>query len=105
MDIAHITNEDTHHDSTKHNPPQRSTSDIDVSDSSHTKLHEPQLGINGTVRLPRLDLPTSSGSELKWQPFWDGFSTAVNSSPLILGVQKLIYLSLQLRGEPHCSYC
>ena len=88
-----------HHHSTRQNPPQRSTSDLDVSDASHTKLHEPQLGINSTVRLPRLDLPTFSGNALEWQPFWDGFNAAVNSNPSISDVQKLNYLRSQLRGE------
>ena len=88
-----------HHHSTKQNPPQRSTSHLDVFDASHTKLHEPQFGINSTVRLPRLDLPTFSGNALEWQPFWDGFNAAVNSNPSISDVQKLNYLRSQLRGE------
>ena len=88
-----------HHHSTKQNPPQRSTSDLDVSNASHIKLHEPQLGINSTVRLPRLDLPTFSGNALEWQPFWDRFNAAVNSNPTISDIQKLNYLRSQLRGE------
>ena len=92
--------EDTaHHHLTKQSPPQKSTSDLDVFDASHTKLHELQLGINSTVHLPRLDLPTFSGNALEWQPFWDGFNAAVNSNPSISDVQKLSYLRSQLRIE------
>ena len=95
-----VHKEDTaHHHSTKQNPPQRSTSDLDMLDASHTKLHEPQLGINSAVRLPRLDLPTFSGNALEWQPFWDRFNAAVNSNPSISDVQKLNYLRSQLCGE------
>ena len=58
-----------------------------------------QYGINSTVRLPRLDLPTFSGNALEWQPFWDGFNAAVNSNSTISDVQKLNYLRSQLWDE------
>ena len=59
----------------------------------------PQHGIDSSVCLPRLDLPTFSGDALEWPPFWDGFNAAVNSNPSISHVQKLNYLRSQLRGE------
>ena len=93
-----VHKEDTHHHSTKQNPPEINLR-LNVFDASHTKLHEPQLGINGAVRLPILDLPTFSGNALEWQRFWDGFNAAVNSNPSISDVQKLNYLRSQLRGE------
>ena len=79
--------------------PQRLTSDILTSNTPLTEPHMSQHGINSTVRLPRLDLPTFSGDALEWQPFWDGFNAAVNSNPSISDVQKLNYLRSQLRGE------
>ena len=72
--------------------PQRLTSDILISNTPLTEPHMSQHGINSTVRLPRLGLPTFSGDALEWQPFWDGFNAAVNSNPSISDVQKLNYL-------------
>ena len=63
--------------------PQRLTSDILTSNTPLTEPHMSQHGINSTVRLPRLDLPTFSDDALEWQPFWDGFNAAVNSNPSI----------------------
>ena len=50
-------------------------------------------------RLPKLSLPTFSGDPLSWQTFWDCFSAAVDSSPVLSGVQKFNYLRTQLQGE------
>ena len=50
-------------------------------------------------RLPKLSLPTFSGDPLSWQTFWDCFSVAVDSSPILSGVQKFNYLRAQLQGE------
>ena len=34
-----------------------------------------QQTLNGTVKLPRLDMPTFSGDKMKWAEFWDTFET------------------------------
>jgi len=91
--------EDTHHEQVEHTLTEERQATQEVSDSSHTETHELQHGVNTSVRLPRLDLPTFSGDALEWQPFWDGFDVAVNSNPAISSIQKLNYLRSQLRGE------
>ena len=50
-------------------------------------------------RLPKLSLPSFSGDPLSWQTFWDSFSAAVDSSPVLSGVQKFNYLRTLLQGE------
>ena len=50
-------------------------------------------------RLPKLSLPTFNGDPLSWQTFWDSFVAAVDSSPVLSGVQKFTYLRAQLQGE------
>ena len=50
-------------------------------------------------RLPKLSLPSFSGDPLTWQTFWDSFSAAVDSSPVLSGVQKFNYLRTLLQGE------
>ena len=49
--------------------------------------------------LPKLHLPTFSGSPLDWQGFWDSFHAAVHSNPVLDDVQKLNYLRTQLLDE------
>ena len=49
--------------------------------------------------LPKLSLPSFSGDPLSWQTFWDSFSAAVDSSPVLSGVQKFNYLRTLLQGE------
>ena len=50
-------------------------------------------------RLPKLSLPSFSVDILSWQTFWDSFSAAVDSSPVLSGVQKFNYLRTLLQGE------
>ena len=50
-------------------------------------------------RLPKLHLPTFSGSPLDWQGFWDSFQAAVHSNPVLDNVQKFNYLRTQLLDE------
>ena len=49
--------------------------------------------------LPKLSLPNFNGDPLSWQTFWDSFVAAVDSSPVLSGVQKFTYLRAQLQGE------
>ena len=54
---------------------------------------------NHVSRLPKLNLPTFSGTPLTWNTFWDSFNVAVNSNPNLEGVQKCNYLQDQLSGD------
>ena len=44
-------------------------------------------------------MPFFAGDPLLWQSFWDCFDTAINSNPMLSGVQKLTYLRAQLQGD------
>ena len=59
-----------------------------ASQSSHSVSH-----------LPKLNLPTFCSDPLSWQTSWNYFSAAVDSSPVLPGVQKFNYLRAQLQGE------
>ena len=59
-----------------------------ASQSSHIVSH-----------LSKLSLPTFSGDPLSWQNFWDCFSAAIDSSPVLPGVKKFNYFRAQLKGE------
>ena len=47
----------------------------------------------------KLEIPVFIGEPLNWQPFWDCFSSAIDTNPSLTGVQKLSYLRAQLRDE------
>ena len=49
--------------------------------------------------LPKLYLPTFSGSPLDWQGFWDSFHAAVHWNPVLDDLQKFNYLRTQLLDE------
>ena len=57
------------------------------------------LGRHFAARLPKLEIPISTGEPLGWQPFWDRFEAAIHANPCLTDVQKLSYLRAQLRGE------
>ena len=59
----------------------------------------PTMSISTASRLPKLSLPTFSGSPLLWQSFWDSFEAAVHNNPSLTGVEKFNYLRAQLEGE------
>ena len=59
----------------------------------------PQLNVNHSSRLPKLNLPSFSGNPLKWSTFWDSFEAAVHSNTTLGGVQKFSYLKAQLTGD------
>ena len=50
------------------------------------------------VRLPKLELPTFSGSVMEWQSFWDQFKATVHESS-IPEVNKFTYLRSLVKGE------
>ena len=66
----------------------------------------PSSGSHGSMasqtsvsQLPKLNLPSFCGYPLCWHIFWDSFSVAVDSSPILSGVQKFNYLRTLLQGE------
>lgn len=61
----------------------------------------PQLNVNHSSRLSKLNFPTFSGNPLKWSTFWDLLQAAVHSNTTLVGVQKFSYeyLKAQLTGD------
>ena len=59
-----------------------------------------QLRLSYNVsRLLKLNMPSFAGDPLLWQSFWHCFDAAINSNPMLTGVQKLTYLRAQLQGD------
>ncbi|XP_064647455.1 uncharacterized protein LOC135500137 [Lineus longissimus] len=52
------------------------------------------------VRLPKLLLPTFSGSIVEWNTFFDSFKAAIDNNVNLSKVEKMQYLRGQLKGEP-----
>ncbi|XP_018404139.1 PREDICTED: uncharacterized protein LOC108780820 [Cyphomyrmex costatus] len=51
------------------------------------------------VRLPKLNLPTFSGSYEEWFPFYDNFSSVIHNNATLSNIQKFQYLRASLTGE------
>jgi hypothetical protein len=51
------------------------------------------------LRLPKLELPSFSGSYTEWTSFWDIFEASVNRNLTLSDSQKLNYLKAVLKGE------
>ena len=60
-------------------------------------LTESQTDNNVKMKLPKLSLPTFDGDILKWQEFWDVYSTAVHEQD-IPDVTKFNYLKGSIRS-------
>ena len=52
-----------------------------------------------TTKLPKLTLSLFSGEYTQWVPFWDQFTTLVDSKRDMTNVEKLSYLTLSLKGD------
>ena len=50
-------------------------------------------------KLPKLNLPTFSGSTLDWLSFWDSYESAIHRNPSLSEVQKFNYLKSLLNGD------
>ena len=50
-------------------------------------------------KLPKLNLPTFSGSTLDWLSFWDSYESAIHRNPSLSEVQKFNYLKSLLHGD------
>ena len=53
----------------------------------------------GSVRLPKLEIPPFNGDKLKWSEFWDSFNALVHKNTSISDIVKLNYLMSKLTGE------
>ncbi|CAF1104794.1 unnamed protein product [Didymodactylos carnosus] len=64
-------------------------------------IHNTKTGstTSTNVKLPRLDLIKFNGDVMKWQEFWDSFSSAVHDNRSLQPVEKMNYLKAQLDGE------
>lgn len=51
------------------------------------------------VRLPKLNLPVSSGSYDEWFPFYDTFQSIIHRNTSLDNIQKLQYLRASLTGD------
>ena len=51
------------------------------------------------VKLPKLDFEKYSGDVLRFQEFWDSFSSAVHENKRLRPVEKLNYLRAKLEGN------
>ena len=52
----------------------------------------------GSVRLPKLEIPQFNGDKLKWCEFLDSFSASVHKNTSISDIEKLNYLMSKLIG-------
>ena len=52
-----------------------------------------------SVRLPKLEIPTFNGDNLKWTEFWDSFDATIHKNTSISDIEKLNYLMSKLTGE------
>ena len=51
------------------------------------------------VKLPKLDFEKYSGDALRYQEFWDSFSSSVQENKQLHSVEKLNYLRAKLEGN------
>ena len=57
----------------------------------------------GSVRLPKLEIPPFNGYKLKWSEFWDSFSDSVHKNTSISDIEKVNYLISKLTREQTVS--
>lgn len=67
---------------------------------------EISIGIDAktTVKLPKLQMESFSGTILNWKLFWDAFKTAIDDHPCLKPVEKMNYLVCQrMKHWPQCQ--
>ena len=52
----------------------------------------------GSVKLPKLDVPTFDGNLVNWRSFWEQFSVSVHDRSQLMDSEKLAYLKHALKG-------
>ncbi|XP_071652694.1 uncharacterized protein [Temnothorax longispinosus] len=55
--------------------------------------------VNANMKLPRIDLPTFSGSYEDWYPYHDVFHSMIHTNTTLPTVQKMHYLRSSLKDE------
>ena len=55
--------------------------------------------LRGSVRLPRMELPTFDGEQEKWRDFWDEFRNALEKDTGLTSTDKLHYLRNSIKSE------
>lgn len=51
------------------------------------------------IRLPKIELPTFSGSYKDWHPFYDIFNSLIHANASLNNIQKFHYLKSAVKGE------
>lgn len=58
----------------------------------------PPSSDSGSVKLPKLDVPTFDGNLLNWHSFWEQFCVSVHERTNLSNAEKLVYLQQSLKG-------
>ena len=70
------------------------TDDADNRNSTHSGSR------NVSLKLPNITLPTFSGKNSEWTPFFDLFQNTVDCNRSLKDIQKLKYLKISIRDQP-----
>ena len=63
------------------------------------ELESISLKSQSFVKLPKLDFEKYNGDVLRFQEFWDNFSTSVHDNKRLRPVEKLHYLRAKVEGK------
>lgn len=74
------------------------TKDIPFADSLLESTIQNKMNIHD-VKLPRINIPTFSGNYSEWTPFFDAFTSLVDSNITMSDVNKMHYLRNSLSGS------
>ena len=78
---------------------------LELSDPTTLRRSSSSRSARGKLRLPKLNLPTFSGSYTEWMSFFDLFNAAVNSNTQLSDPEKLNYLRACLKGDAAKLIC
>ena len=76
-----------------------------MSDPTTLRRTSSPRSAGGKLRLPKLNLPTFSGSYTEWMSFFDLFNAAVNSNTQLSDSEKFNYLRACLKGDAAKLIC
>ena len=62
---------------------------LELSDPTTSRRSSSPRSTGGKLRLPKMNLPTFSGSYTEWMSFFDLFNAAVNSNTQLIDSEKL----------------
>ena len=78
---------------------------LETSDSTPLRRSSSPRSAGSKLRLPKLNLPTFSGSYTEWMSFFDLFRAAVDSNTQLTDSEKLNYLRACLKGDAAKLIC